>query len=76
MFLKPKYFDMVILCTKYLDGFSDQTNEGENVACFTTASLPLKIRYTIEKCYVLAKGIGIKSNNSELVSGSENFLEF
>ena len=75
MFLKPKYFDMVILCTKDLGGFSYQTNEGENVACFTTPSLPLKIGYSVEKCYVLAKGIGIKTNNSELISDSENFLE-
>ena len=55
MFLKPKYFDMVILCTKDLGGFSYQRNEGGNVACFTTPSLPLKNRVFNRKMVCISK---------------------
>ena len=75
MFLKPKYFDMVILCFKNLVGFSYQTNKEGNGAWFITSSLPLKIGYYLEKCGVLTKGIGLKTNNSELISDFENVLE-
>ena len=75
VFSKPKHFDMVILCTKDLGGFGYQTEEWKNVAFFTIPSLPLKIRYLIEKGCVLAKAIGIKTNISQLISDSESFLE-
>ena len=74
-FLKPDTFDLLLSCTKELGGFSYQTTEGEKVACFSKPSLPLKIGYSLEKCAMILKGIGIKTRKPYLIRNTEDFLE-
>ena len=62
-FLKPDTLDLLLSCTKELGGFSYQTTEGEKVACFSKPSLFLKIGYSLEKCAMILRGIGIKQEN-------------
>ena len=74
-FMKPDTFDLLLSCTKELGGFSYQTTEGEKAACFSKLSLPLKIGYSLQKCAMILKGIGIKTRKPDITRNAEDFLE-
>ena len=74
-FCKPEYFDAFINASKQLGEFSLATSEGENVACFSKPSLPLKIGYTVEKCAKLLKAMAIKRKDCEVEQNATRFNE-
>ena len=58
-----------------LVGYSLRTLEGENVPAYTTSSFPLKVGYSLERCSLLLKELGIKQNKNEYVEDGDRFLQ-
>ena len=62
-FLCPKYFDLVVECTKDLAGYLSKNNDGERLPVFETPSLALKIGYGLDNILMLLHGVGIRKGN-------------
>ena len=66
---------LILLCVQELVGYSLRTLEGENVPAYTTSSFPLKVGYSLERCSLLLKELGIKQNKNEYVEDGDRFLQ-